>query len=45
MFRRMLDQSMKAVAEGLDPIGVVRDPVANALIAFDARMQNVEALV
>jgi 5,5'-dehydrodivanillate O-demethylase len=44
LFRLMLDESINAVAEGLDPVGVVRDPETNQLITFDARMPQVAAL-
>ena len=36
MFRQMLAESIKAVEEGRDPIGVVRDAGANDIIRFDA---------
>lgn len=45
LFRRMLDESLRAVAEGRDPVGVVRDPSENEIIAFDARMPQIADLV
>jgi 5,5'-dehydrodivanillate O-demethylase len=36
MFRRMIQDSIKAVQEGRDPLGIVRDPAQNTLIHFDA---------
>jgi len=44
LFRQMVEESVSAVAEGLDPVGVVRDPAANAMIRFDARMPQIAAL-
>ena len=36
MLRKMIRDSIKAVAEGRDPFGVVRDPAQNTLVRFDA---------
>jgi 5,5'-dehydrodivanillate O-demethylase len=36
MLRRMILDAIKAVQEGRDPIGIIRDPAKNALIHFDA---------
>ena len=38
MYRRMLKESLAAVAEGRDPRGVVRDPGKNAVIEFGTRL-------
>ena len=35
-FRKMLLDQMKAVEEGRDPFGVLRDPAKNTMIRFDA---------
>ena len=37
-FRKMLLDQMKAVEEGRDPLGVIRDPAQNQCIYFDAMM-------
>ena len=37
-FRKMLLDQMKAVEEGRDPLGVIRDPAKNDYIYFDAMM-------
>jgi len=44
MFREMIKESIKAVHEGRDPIGVTRDPSKNEIITFDASMEEIEAL-
>ena len=36
MFRRILRDSIKAVEEGRDPFGIIRDAGANDIIRFDA---------
>jgi hypothetical protein len=36
MLRRTLRDSIRAVAEGRDPFGVIRDPEKNTLVRFDA---------
>jgi 5,5'-dehydrodivanillate O-demethylase len=36
MFRRNLEESIRAVQEGRDPVGVVRDRTRNDVIRFDA---------
>ncbi|MGE5540503.1 MAG: Rieske 2Fe-2S domain-containing protein [Gemmatimonas sp.] len=36
MLRRILRDSIKAVADGRDPFGVIRDPDENTIIRFDA---------
>lgn len=41
MFRGMLRDAIRDVAEGRDPIGVIRDPQANALIRFDTHQHDV----
>ncbi|MFT5539243.1 MAG: 5,5'-dehydrodivanillate O-demethylase [Alphaproteobacteria bacterium] len=37
-YRRLLDEQIKAVEEGRDPLGVIRDPDKNACVSFDATM-------
>lgn len=37
-FRKMLADQMKAVEEGRDPLGVIRDPAKNKDLNFDAMM-------
>ena len=41
MYRGMLREAIKAVAEGRDPIGVIRDPREHTLIAFDTHQHDV----
>ncbi len=36
MYRKVLRDAIKAVEDGRDPIGVVRDPAKNDIIRFDA---------
>lgn len=36
MLRRMIRDSIKAVAQGQDPFGIIRDPAKNTLFRFDA---------
>jgi hypothetical protein len=45
LFRQILREAISTVEEGGDPPGVVRDPVRNEMIAFDAYMQEIGALV
>lgn len=40
MFREMLQESIKAVAEGRDPIGIVRDPAKNKVVEFGAYLHT-----
>lgn len=44
MLREMLKESIEAVREGKDPIGILREPGVQELIRFDARMAGMEAL-
>jgi 5,5'-dehydrodivanillate O-demethylase len=37
LYRRMLRESIDAVRQGRDPVGVIRDEKAHGVIAFDAR--------
>ena len=37
-YRRLLAGEIKAVEEGRDPMGVIRDPAKNQCISFDATM-------
>jgi 5,5'-dehydrodivanillate O-demethylase len=37
-YRRLLAESIRAVAEGRDPIGIIRDPEKNTFLRFDATM-------
>jgi 5,5'-dehydrodivanillate O-demethylase oxygenase subunit len=45
LLRQMIQESIATVAEGGDPIGVIRDPEQNRLISFDAKMQEIGVLV
>ncbi len=45
MLRKMIRDSIDAVQEGKDPIGVIRDVKANGPITFDSSRDAVEALV
>ncbi len=36
MWRRMVFESIEAVQQGKDPVGIVRDPAKNELVIFDA---------
>ena len=38
LYRRILKESLAAVAEGRDPMGIVRDPAQNTLIEFGTRL-------
>jgi 5,5'-dehydrodivanillate O-demethylase len=41
LFRQMVREAIDAVAQGRDPIGVVRDPARNTVLDFATRMQAV----
>jgi 5,5'-dehydrodivanillate O-demethylase oxygenase subunit len=41
MFRSMLRDAIRTVADGRDPIGVIRNPRDNELIAFDTHQHDV----
>jgi 5,5'-dehydrodivanillate O-demethylase oxygenase subunit len=45
MLRKMIRQSIDAVQQGKDPIGVIRDATRNGPITFDSSRDAVEALV
>jgi len=45
MLRRMISDSIHAVQQGRDPIGVIRDAAANGAMAFDSGRDAVEAFV
>ena len=45
MLRRMISDSIQAVQQGRDPMGVIRDTAANGPITFDSSRDAVEALV
>jgi 5,5'-dehydrodivanillate O-demethylase len=45
MLRALIKQSIDAVGRGQDPMWTIRDPARNKKIAFDASMQEIEALV
>jgi 5,5'-dehydrodivanillate O-demethylase oxygenase subunit len=45
MLRRMIKESIDAVRQGRDPVGVIRDPAENTTITFDSSRDAVEALV
>jgi hypothetical protein len=40
----MIKESIDAVRQGRDPVGVIRDPAENAPITFDSSRDAVEAL-
>jgi hypothetical protein len=40
----MVEESIAAVEDDADPIGVIRDPARNELISFDATMAGVSAV-
>jgi hypothetical protein len=44
MLRNMIKESIDAVAQGRDPIWILRDPNQNNDIVFDASMQEIGAL-
>ena len=44
MLRKMIRDSIDAVQQGKDPIGVIRDVKANGPITFDSSRDAVEAL-
>lgn len=41
LYRAMLREAMRAVAEGRDPIGVIRDPAVDRLIEFDTHRYDI----
>lgn len=45
MLRRMISDSIDAVQQGRDPMGVTRDSSLNEPITFDSSRDAVEALV
>jgi 5,5'-dehydrodivanillate O-demethylase oxygenase subunit len=44
MLRRMIKESIDAVRQGRDPVGVIRDPAENTAITFDSSRDAVEVL-
>ena len=44
MMRKMVRDSIDAVRQGKDPIGVIRDPNENKLITFDSSRDIVAPL-
>ena len=44
MLRKMIRDSIEAVQQGKDPIGVIRDSNDNGPITFDSSRDAVEAL-
>ena len=45
MYRRILRESIQAVAEGRDPKAVVRDPAKNTLVEFGTRLHNIHGVL
>jgi 5,5'-dehydrodivanillate O-demethylase oxygenase subunit len=43
LFRRMLRESIDAVAQGRDPKGIIRDSAQNTVIEFGTRLHKIEA--
>ena len=43
LYRRLLRESLEAVAEGRDPKGIIRDPAKNTVIDFGTRLHTIEA--
>ncbi len=44
LLREMIKDCIDGVSQGRDPVGVIRDPGQNEMIAFDARMAEMDAL-
>ncbi|HZT08381.1 MAG TPA: Rieske 2Fe-2S domain-containing protein [Chloroflexota bacterium] len=44
LLRQMIREGIDNVREGIDPVGVVRDPAQNVIIRFDASMAEIGAL-
>jgi hypothetical protein len=42
LYRRMLRDSIEAVQQGRDPVGIIRDDGRDAMIAFDARKTGLD---
>lgn len=43
--RTMIRESLEAIAQGKDPVGILRDPERNGCISLDASMEEIGALV
>ena len=41
-YRQMLRESIDAVAEGRDPVGIIRDPAKNTVIEFGTHFHTIE---
>jgi 5,5'-dehydrodivanillate O-demethylase oxygenase subunit len=44
MLRKMIQESIAAVSQGKDSVGVIRDEHAHEVISFDASIEEIEAL-
>ena len=45
ILREMVKQAIADVQQGRDPLGVIRDPVANEYLTFDATQEKTPVLV
>jgi hypothetical protein len=44
MLRQIIKESIEAVRQGRDPVGVIREPRDNELVRFDASMDEIGPL-
>jgi len=42
LYRKMLRESLEAIAEGRDPVGIVRDPANNPIVEFGTRLHAID---